>query len=224
MSASSSPAGTDLESALEVLVDLLPVDCAAASSLGHPFAVETLAVTTMLAATLDETQIDLGQGPAWEAFGTRRPVVLQCDDSDDRRRWPFVEAALSRHGIATATALPLRFGALDIGAVSLYSRLPVRFRPEQTALAEELTLVVAHRLIARMTDDGDRADPLLSRRDIHTAAITLSRLTRLSPADALLAMRARAFTAGVSVRDVAADLNTGRLALARDLGLLDGLR
>ncbi|WKK72564.1 hypothetical protein Q0F99_06395 [Rathayibacter oskolensis] len=106
MSASSSPAGTDLESALEVLVHLLPVDCAAASSLGHPFAVETLAVTTMLAATLDETQIDLGQGPAWDAFGTRRPVVLQCDDSDDRRRWPFVEAALSRHGIATATALP----------------------------------------------------------------------------------------------------------------------
>ncbi|WP_144713115.1 hypothetical protein [Curtobacterium pusillum] len=54
----------------------LPVDGVAISTLGAPFGSETVSASNAFAARLDEVQLDLGEGPIWQALRFRT-VELQ---------------------------------------------------------------------------------------------------------------------------------------------------
>lgn len=202
-------------SILTSFVTLLPVDDAAASSLGRPFDVETLAATSARAAALDETQIDLGEGPAWDAFRGTRVVRMRLDDPDDRAAWPFFAASPAAVDLRGVIALPLCFGPLGIGAVSLYSSARLTLDADQTRLAENLTTLVGRSVVGRALAEADSGatarDPALSRREVHQATGMVISQTGSSPDDALLTIRAHAFSSGLSVREVAARIVARRL-------------
>ena len=57
-------------------VELLPVTGAAVSTLSGPINNETVCASDDVAFRIDELQFDLGEGPCWEAFAARRPVLV----------------------------------------------------------------------------------------------------------------------------------------------------
>jgi len=208
----------ELSSLLTSFVTLLPVEDASASSLGEPFDVEILAATGMRAAARDEAQIDLGEGPAWDAYRSGFPVRMQLDSPEDRGRWPFLAASPVLATVRTVHALPLRFGPLAIGAVSLYGGEPTALASDQLQLAEGLTTLIGRSVVARALAEAESGtavrDPALSRREVHQATGMVISQTGSTAADALLAIRAHAFSTGMSVREVAAEIIARRLDLS----------
>jgi hypothetical protein len=207
-------APTELETLLASLVTLLPVDHAAASSLGAPFDLETLAATSTRAAALDELQIDVGDGPAWGAYRTGRTVQADLHDGE-RTAWPFFSASPLTVGVCSISAFPLGFGPLRIGAVSLYGTTRQELDREQLQLAADLSVLLGRSVVAQAlaeaADGTVLRDPALSRREVHQATGMIISQMKATPEDALLALRAYAFGHGVPVRDVAAEILARRL-------------
>jgi GAF domain-containing protein len=210
----------DLASLLSSFVTLLPIEDAAASTLRKPFDVETLVASSARAAELDEAQIDLGEGPAWDALRVGRPVQLRLDVAKDRAAWPFLTAVPAVAGLRFVVSVPLSFGPLGIGAVTLSSSGSVTFGSEQFRLAETLATVLGRAVITRALSEAAAGaivrDPSLSRREVHQATGMVIAQMRSTPEDALLTIRAHAFSRGVSVRSVAADIVARRLDFTSD--------
>ncbi|QHC61016.1 GAF and ANTAR domain-containing protein [Rathayibacter sp. VKM Ac-2760] len=207
--------GEEIVWLLESFVRILPGEDAAVSVLGAPFDAQTLAATSHRAATLDEMQIDLGEGPAWDAHRTYRPTELHVDEERNFAAWPvfglFAEAA----GARTVLAVPMLVGTSSIGAVTLYSSASMRLDAQHLQLANRLSGTLAKAVAEQMMSlpaDGTLArDSALSRREVHQAVGMVVSQMRLTPADALLMIRAYAFAEGISVRDVAALIITRAL-------------
>ncbi|MCJ1688484.1 GAF and ANTAR domain-containing protein [Rathayibacter sp. VKM Ac-2927] len=208
----------DLSTLLSSLLELLPFDDAAAASLGSPFDIETLAATSDLGASLDETQLDLGEGPSWQAFHSHRPIAVPFVDGDAAAGWPFYASALAGVGIRSVLALPLSFGPLHIGAITLFSATSAQASTESLQLAKSIATLLGRTVIARALADAHAGtasrDPSLSRREVHQATGMIISQTKTTPADALLLLRAHAFRTSRTVRAVAADIVACRLDLS----------
>ncbi|MBF4461156.1 MULTISPECIES: hypothetical protein [unclassified Rathayibacter] len=198
-----SGTSTDLLGALARFVQLLPIDAAAVCTLAAPFAVETLAATSRSAAVLDRAQARARQGPAWDASLGNLAVLPPLDAEEQLARWPHLAPALLANGLCALTALPVSYGPLDIGAVTLSSRTPLD--PPDLDLAEHLATLLARAVLAAAAE-GEirvaRSEHLLTDRKVWSAAAFLARASGLSPLEALLVLRGHAVRAGRSVRDV----------------------
>lgn len=205
---------------LESFTALLPAEDAAASVLSAPFDPETLAATSDRAARLDEKQIDLGEGPAWDACRTYLPVDMRVGEDRDFAAWPVFAFAVQAAAVASVLAVPMRIGTSSIGAVSLYNSTPIRFDASQLELAERLAGVLARTVVEQAMTSLENStltrDPALSRREVHQATGMVMSQMRSSPADALLMIRAYAFAEEISVREVAAQIIARTLDFSRD--------
>lgn len=191
----------------------LPVEHAAISTLGDPFEIETVCSTDLLAARLDELQLDYGEGPCWQARATRTAVLLPDLHSPLVPAWPVVQAAIAAHEIRSAYAFPMMVGTLGIGAVDLYAAAPDALSPSDVATASAMADDAAVKVLRHALDSRD--DPLprdpSSRRIVHQATGMVIAQLRVPAADALLVIRAHAFASGQSVKDVAAEVIERRI-------------
>jgi PAS domain S-box-containing protein len=79
----------------------------------------------------------LRDDPTWqEVVRTRRPVVHE-DVASDARVAPFREYLLAK-GVRSLLEVPLLLGEQIIGMISIRSRTPGHYRPEEVALAQAL--------------------------------------------------------------------------------------
>ena len=76
-----SSAFENKSSLCQPFLNVLPVTGASISMLKSPFRTEVVCASDALAARLDELQIDLGEGPCWDAVSTLQPVLI--DHFDD---------------------------------------------------------------------------------------------------------------------------------------------
>lgn len=207
----------ELATLLASFLTLLPVEDAAASSLGRPFDLEVLGATSVRAAALTEAQIDLGEGPVWEAYRTGRTVTTDMHGAVETR-WPFFSSSPVAVGVGVITVLPLAFGPLRIGAVSLSGVAATHLDEQQMTVAANLVLLVGRTVVAqaleRAQDGETRRDPVFSRREVHQATGMLISQLGVTPADALMTLRAHAFSHSMTVRDVAAEIVAKRLDLS----------
>ncbi|WP_374008407.1 GAF and ANTAR domain-containing protein [Leifsonia sp. LS-T14] len=203
-------------------VDALPVEHAAVSTLGSPFGSETVCASDPRAARLDELQIDYGIGPCWDALSTRKPVFAADLDDASRSAWPELGESLKDSGVKSVYAFPLVVGRLDVGAVDLYATTPAALSPRSIAQASTLADIVATQVVRRAisqlpSSEDDATDHSgFSRREVHQATGMIIAQMRVNPDDALLMLRAHAFAAGRSVREVAADVVARTLSFAPD--------
>lgn len=183
-----------------------PIDGVAISTLGRTFGGETIAASDATAARLDEIQLDLGQGPCWDAVAAGSPVSIVDTGAD--ARWPLFSEAVDALDVSSVFAFPLTFAGLSIGAVDLYSRAPV-------TLDDELLLAISRRspatslgvlaAVLRDNEDDESSNPG-SRRIVHQATGMIIARYRLGPDDALVLLRAHAFAQHRPVIDVAQDI------------------
>ena len=207
--------GDDLCSPLRAAVAM---PGAVVSTLGSPMGSETVCASTKLGARIDEIQIDLGEGPSWEALRTRLPVTASDLQVDGGALWPGTWAALRELDVGALFAFPLYVSTLGIGSIALYSMTARELSDADIERMSRLAAIVSSTLLRRALnrldapDDGARDEPY-SRREVHQATGMVAARNSIGVDDALLLLRGHAFAAGRPVRDVAADVIARRLDL-----------
>lgn len=209
----------------QTLADLMCVCCAADTSVtgvamammnegGHQGMV---GASDQAATTLESLQFELGEGPCLDASSAQHPILtgtlgLAAD------RWPaFVPAALAA-GVAAIFAFPLQVGAIRLGILDLYQAEPGTLDPHQLTQALEYAdaCVVLLLQLQGLMPPGtglhpDLGSPLEDRAEVHQATGVIAVQAAVGLAEALLLLRARAFSDGNTMRETARAVVDGTL-------------
>ena len=202
------------------VLEVIPVEGAAISTIADFLGTETVAASSPLAARLDELQFDLGEGPCWDAMEGGRPVLESDLRANTNGHWPAFSRAISEQEVGAIFAFPLVFGPLKLGAMDLYCgdprELSSREQRQSGILASVISRIVLNRAIRR-ADEPDLRGPedQFSRRLIHQATgVVLAQLS-ISADDARLLIQGHAFALNQSMRQVAEEILEHRLDFSR---------
>lgn len=202
---------------IRACVDVLPVDGASISVMSGPRERETLYASDEIAAQIEDVQFSLGEGPCFEAFATRRPVLVPDLPQASIAAWPVFATAVRDLPIGAIFAFPLQAGAIGIGAVDLYRRRPGWLSGDEIAIAlEVIDLVTAVLLGLLLGEVGDTDDlrGVLSpgREQVHQATGMLIAAFGISAEEALARLRGYAFVMDRSLDEVAKDIVSRKLS------------
>jgi hypothetical protein len=168
---------------------------------------------------LEELQATLGQGPCIEALTGNCPVLAEnLADARVLACWPELAPAALARGVAAIFAVPVSSGAAQVGVLSLYRE------PAGGLSADELGMVLLYAeavLMLALDGRGGLAPAAVElvgqgfterRAEVHQAAGMISAQLGVPVADALAALRARAYAEARPIREVAADVVARRLS------------
>jgi len=209
----------------EPFLTVLPVTGAAVSVLVGT-GQSTVSATDAVATRLDEIQFDLGEGPCWDAMSTRSPVLNPDFASEHSGLWPLFREGVRRDplssGVRALFAFPLYVGSLNIGAVDLYADEPRELQDLEVERVSKLAELASWQVLRRIIGDDFDADDLspLSRREVHQATGMVLAQLDITAEQAMVLLRAHAFSTGRSVRDVATDVVERRLDFSTDYPLI----
>jgi hypothetical protein len=184
----------------------------------------TVAVSDARARTMEELQFTSGEGPCVECSDTGRPVLQPDLARTGPGRWPgFSESAVGV-GIRAVFALPLRVGAIRVGALDLYrdtaGELTDAELNEALSFADAATQILLH-LQSRAPLDGAGTSmvPLLEDRAVvHQATGMIAVQAGVGMAEALIRLRARAYAAERPIVDLAEEVVDGVVDFAEEDG------
>jgi hypothetical protein len=169
-----------------------------------------------LSTLLEELQFTAGEGPGAEEFWLGAPVLIG-DLQSAAARWPgFVPEAVAA-GAQAMFALPLQAGAIRVGVLSLYRKVPGPLSAGE--LADVLVFAdIALQLLldASAGISGSPTylplDTLSERRAVvYQATGMISVQLGVSLAEALARLRAHAFASSAALGDIAGEVVSGRL-------------
>jgi hypothetical protein len=203
-------------------VPWLGVDAAAISLIDDGESRGTFGASDRDARVLDALQFTCGEGPCLEAAGTSMPVLVPDLHSNDEPRWPAFKDAAERAGVRAVFAVPVRVGRVGLGALDLFRGTPGPLSSVQMSGALLVADAAAQILLDVIDDHGDadgRAGPLeqwqqmasLARIDVYQATGMVMAQLDVSAVDALVRLRAYAFSQDLTASEVA------QLLISRDL-------
>jgi hypothetical protein len=214
------PAGVDFTGSRRLCADAvarLSVDGAAVTVRGGGATKALLHATDPVIARLDDLQFVVGEGPCQDAFRLRVPV-LEPDlaSAVAVARWPVFGREAMAAGAAAVFAFPLQVGAVPFGVLELYLRAPDGVTDRQLAAALLLVDAGASRVLADVAGAGlaptaDDPDPAFGRDEVPQATGMIAVQLGVPVTQALVELRAAAFTSNRPITDVAADVLSGRL-------------
>ncbi|WP_409330998.1 GAF and ANTAR domain-containing protein [Trujillonella humicola] len=177
----------------------------------------TIAATDGVAVELERLQFTLGEGPCVDASKTGRPVLQPDLARTAPPRWPAFAGGALQAGIRAVFAFPLRVGAIRLGVLDLYRDAAGPLSPgeltEALSFADAATLVLLH---AQAGSPGQGAVPVLDdRAEVHQATGVVSVQAGVGLADALVLLRARAFSEDRSLADLARDVLAGAVDFSK---------
>ncbi len=171
----------------------------------------TICATDPVASRLDELQLELGEGPQWDALRTARPVLVPSLD-EPPTPWPAFAAAARQLGVNAVFALPMFLGAVTVGVVGLASPRMVTLGPAEVMSAARLTSRITRSAVMRALkwadEDGSPEGPSnpAMRREVHQATGMILAQLDVTATEAFVRLRAHAFANSRSVQDVARDV------------------
>lgn len=172
----------------------------------------TLAATDGPAAAMENLQLTLGEGPCLDAARDRRPVLEADLVRSGMTRWPGFGPAAVDAGIAAIFAFPLQIGAISLGVLDLYRNAPGSLDTLQFGEALDFAAAATTILLDQQHEAGpgrlhsDLAEATDSHREIHQATGMISAQATVGLTDALLLLRAHAYSHDRSLLDVAKDV------------------
>ena len=208
----------------ELCVDTLAVTgagIAMVTAAGHRGVV---CATDDVAATIEDLQLTLGEGPCVDAAVTGSPVLLSDLGRSPEvavERWPgFMEGAATA-GVEAVFAFPLRVGAINVGVLDLYRNEPGELSADELLAALMAADAAALALlyldvdgVDAFTDDHDaRASYQLQ---VHQATGMVQAQTGVTIDQAFLMLRARAFADGRPLVELAADVVARRVRFSME--------
>ena len=200
-------------------VGLLPVTGASVSLSGGGVMRATWYASDDTAGRLAEAQYSLGDGPCQSALELSAPVLApDLTRGGDARRWPVFAHQAVGLGARAMFSLPLGVGGLVIGTLDLY-RDTAGFLSERDLriallMRDAVTFAVLNLQAAYDTAERSGGDAVASwveasqvdHTEVHQAVGMVMVQLDVDPQQALDHMRARAFTQGRSVSQVAHDV------------------
>ena len=179
----------------------------------------SLCSTNDVSQLIEDLQYTLGEGPCVDAYGQDR-VVAEPDLADPViRRWLAFSLPALAAGARAVFGFPLRVGAVRLGALNLYRDCPGPLSGVQHADALVVAGVAARWVLeaqAGAPPDGV-AKGLETGADfhfaVHNAAGMVSVQQGISITEALIRLRAYAFSNDRLLADVAEDVIARRLRL-----------
>lgn len=174
------------------------------------------------AATMEELQYTLGEGPCIESSRSGRPVLLPDLALSGPSRWPGFSAGALGAGICAIFAFPLRVGAIRLGVLDLYRDVPGALTDAELvdalSFADAATTILLH-LQAQDSPDGIEAGlvhVIEDRAEVHQATGMISVHADVTLAQALVLLRARAFAAERPILALARDVLAGVVSFRSD--------
>jgi hypothetical protein len=168
---------------------------------------------------IEELHYTLGEGPCVDAY-QRDTIVSEPDLADPQtRRWFAFTPPVLQAGVRAVFGFPLRVGTVRLGALDLYRDRPGELSSDQHADALVLAEVTARWVLDAQAGapSGVVAEQLEAGADfhfaVHNAAGIVSVQEGISVTDALIRLRAFAYSHDRLLDDVAQDVIARRLRL-----------
>ncbi|WP_425831360.1 ANTAR domain-containing protein [Streptomyces fractus] len=176
-----------------------------------------------LSGRFEDLQFTLGEGPGPDAVRTGVPVIEPNLGRTRSDRWPALLPSAQELGVRGVNCFPLGAGAVRLGVLTVLcdgTVLSEQQYADATALSAALTGVVLNGSAL----GGDGRDPQggegftggLHRAAVHQATGMISVQLGVPMAQALLRLRAHAYSSGLSLGEVAADVVARRLRFDDD--------
>jgi hypothetical protein len=168
-----------------------------------------VAASDRAARELGELEFALGEGPALEAFATRRPVLIPDLGSHGAGRWPGYSSLARERNVEAVFALPLDLGVLAFGALELYADAAGPLDDGDADLALAFAGIGTQTLLDNtIVKDNGQLEPGLAlamdrRGEIAQAQGMVMVDLRVSLGEALVRMRAHAFASEMTLLELA---------------------
>ena len=166
-------------------------------------------------ARLDDLQFTLGQGPGVDVAASGELVLEPDLHSVPAQRWPAFTPAALELGVQAIFAVPLQIGVIRLGVLLAHRDAPGTM--SDGALADLLVFASAATGVLLGPPTGRTEPQWLSdqrsgyRAEVHQATGMISAQLDVTQAEALIRLRARAFSQHRPLADVAADVVARRL-------------
>ena len=179
----------------------------------------SLCATDEVSQLIEELQYTLGEGPGVDAC-QQDEVVAEPDLADPvNPRWLAFTGPALRAGVRAVFGFPLRAGTVRLGALSLYRDSPGPLTGDQHADALVVAEVAARWVLEAQA--GAPPDVVAAELEagadfhfpVHNAAGIVSAREGISVPEALIRLRALAFSSDRRLADVAQDVIARRLRL-----------
>ncbi|MFF3458029.1 ANTAR domain-containing protein [Streptomyces sp. NPDC002730] len=201
--------------------DALGIDGLAVTLSGDDSFGELVWASDPLSAQLDDLQFTLGEGPGMDAVDGG-VLVLDADlRLVPRARWPGFLSSAETLGLRAVFAFPLQIGAIQVGVLTCRRSTPGPL--DATALSD--ALVFADALTLTLLGDvahGFAEHASLHRAEVHQATGMIAVRLGVTPAVALVRLRAYAYATERPIVDVARDIVARKLRLPADGAERDG--
>lgn len=173
--------------------------------------------TDSVSAVLEDLQILLGEGPCVEATSIGRPVFvpdLTDQGAEQNLRWPVFTSEARSAGAGAVFAFPIRVGAVSLGSVDLYRRLPGPLTAEQLTSGLQAVGDMGGQMLELTAPEmpGAPSYPMT----VHQAAGMVMVQLGTSIEMAMTRLRASAFAEGMTMGDLAASVIDGRRRFAKE--------
>lgn len=196
----------------------LPISGASVTVISSSGAQAALCSSDEVAARIDELQFELGEGPQWVATQSGEIVLIPDVGFDADGRWPIFGSSLGLLGVGAIFSIPMRMGAVTVGAATLYrdspGELDENHQRSALAIASAIASTAVRRAMNFATDDTvteSVVSPAL-RREVHQATGMILVQLDTTATIAYSRLQAYAFSQGQSVHSVAHDVVTGNLS------------
>jgi ANTAR domain/GAF domain len=202
---------------------LLPVGGAAVSIMTDRGHREIVYASDTVSTALAELQFSLGEGPCFEAHATGGPVLVPDLTTGLTPAWPAFAIQAAEHAVAALFTFPVQIGAIRLATLDTYRATPGSLTAPELAIALQVADIAALALSGLMAGDGSWLDSdgwlegsATRHREVHQATGMLVVQLDLPAAAALARMRAYAFSHGLPLVEVAANIVARRLRLGQD--------
>lgn len=195
----------------------LPIQGASAAIINIPRGQSSLGATDVISAQIDQLQFDLGEGPHWKAASSGLTVTIADVATATHDEWPMFGSALRDLPVGALFSIPMKMGAVVVGAVTLYRVYPGDLTAEQhvtaKAIASAVALKAARHALISATDESaaESAGAPGMRREVHQATGMLTVQLGTTATIAYARLQAYAFANGRTMQSVARDV------ISRDL-------
>ncbi len=179
----------------------------------------SLCTTDGVSHLIEELQYALGEGPCIDAYHQDTVVAEPDLAAPATRRWFAFSPPAIEAGVRAVFGLPLRVGTVRLGALNLYRDSAGPLSRDQHADALVMADVAARWVLE--VQAGAPPDVIARELEIgadfhytvHNAAGMVSVQQSVSVAEALIRLRAFAFSSGRPLAEVARDVVAGTLRL-----------
>jgi hypothetical protein len=179
----------------------------------------SLCTTDEVSQLIEDLQYALGEGPCVDAYQQDQVITEPDLAAPATRRWFAFSPPALKAGVRAVFGFPLRIGGVRLGALNLYRNSPGPLSADQHADALVVADVAARWVIGAQAG----APPEAIARDlevgadfhyiVHNAAGMVSVQLEISVAEALVRLRALAFSSDRLLSDVADDVVARKLRL-----------